>query len=144
MLITISYISSCNAESFFVHNLIFDNILYLFYIHCPVQFITDTFNLFDNLFNLLFLGFGATALCFAVWNWTVKVLGPVETSLYIYLVPVVTVLSSALILRERLTPSAIAGTILTLAGLLISEERLRLPGIRTWRSLLKKQTTRPE
>ena len=31
-----------------------------------------------------------------------------------------------------------------LAGLLISEERLRLPGIRTWRSLLKKQTTRPE
>ncbi|PVY36625.1 DMT family transporter [Victivallis vadensis] len=97
-----------------------------------------------NLFNLLFLGFGATALCFAVWNWTVKVLGPVETSLYIYLVPVVTVLSSALILRERLTPAAIAGTILTLAGLLISEERLRLPGIRTWRSLLKKQTTRPE
>ena len=44
----------------------------------------------------------------------------------------------------KLTPAAIAGTILTLAGLLISEERLRLPGIRTWRSLLKKQTTRPE
>ena len=31
-----------------------------------------------NLFNFLFLGLGASALCFVTWNFAVKVLGPVN------------------------------------------------------------------
>lgn len=78
-----------------------------------------------NLFNILFLGLGASALCFACWNYAVGVLGAVKTSFYIYAQPVVTVAASALILRENITLIAGAGTLLTLAGLYISEQKPR-------------------
>lgn len=75
------------------------------------------------LLNLVFLGLGASALCFVSWNAAVKVLGAVKTSVYIYMVPVITVITSALILREPITPLAVAGTLLTLAGLFLSESK---------------------
>ncbi len=34
---------------------------------------------------------GASALCFVAWNWSVGVLGAAKTSIYIYLVPAITV-----------------------------------------------------
>lgn len=74
-----------------------------------------------NWGNMCFLGLGASALCFMTWNWSVKALGAVKASAYIYLVPVVTVVSAALILQERITGLAMLGTALTLAGLVISE-----------------------
>lgn len=77
-----------------------------------------------NLGNLLFLGLGASALCFVTWNFAVKVLGAVKTSVYIYLVPVITVAASVLILREPFTWMTGAGTALTLIGLLLSEGKL--------------------
>lgn len=76
-----------------------------------------------NVLNLLFLGFGASALCFVTWNFAVKVLGSVKTSVYIYMVPVITAVTSALILHETLTWKMIAGIVLTLAGLFLSENR---------------------
>lgn len=76
------------------------------------------------LFNILFLGLGASALCFVTWNFAVKTLGAVKTSVYIYMVPVITVAASMAILHEKITPLAAAGTILILAGLFLSEGRL--------------------
>ena len=78
------------------------------------------------LFNILFLGFGASAVCFVTWNLSLKLLGVLKTSVYIYAVPVITVAFSALILKEKITPIAMFGTFLTLAGLFISENRLTL------------------
>ena len=75
-----------------------------------------------HLLNLLFLGMGASALCFVTWNSAVKLLGAVKTSVYIYLVPVITVAASFLILHEPLTWATCAGTILTLGGLLLSQK----------------------
>lgn len=72
------------------------------------------------LFNLLYLGLGASALCFVTWNFAVKELGALKTSVYIYAVPVITVLTSALILHEPLTLATGLGTLLTLAGLALS------------------------
>ncbi|MDE5879950.1 MAG: DMT family transporter [Desulfovibrio sp.] len=74
-----------------------------------------------NWANLLFLGLCASALCFVTWTFCVRRLGAVKASLYIYLVPVVTVLTSILVLHERLTWLSGAGMALTIAGLLISE-----------------------
>lgn len=76
-----------------------------------------------NLLNLLFLGLGASALCFVTWNFAVKLLGAVKTSIYIYMVPVITVAASVLLLHEPFTWMTGAGTVLTLAGLLLSEAR---------------------
>ena len=75
------------------------------------------------LLNILFLGLGASALCFVTWNFAVKVLGAVKTSIYIYLVPVITVAASVLIIHEPFTWITGTGTVLTLAGLVISERK---------------------
>ncbi|MCQ5303603.1 DMT family transporter [Bacillus licheniformis] len=76
-----------------------------------------------NWLNILFLGAGASALCFVTWNWSVGVLGAVKTSAYIYMVPVITIAASVIILQEKLTWVAFCGGALTLAGLYISETK---------------------
>ncbi|PWW43871.1 MULTISPECIES: DMT family transporter [Paenibacillus] len=78
-----------------------------------------------NLSNLLFLGLGASALCFVTWNRAVSLLGAVKTSVYIYLVPVITVVASALILHERITWITLLGALLTLLGSFISEKKVQ-------------------
>lgn len=80
-----------------------------------------------NLGNILFLGVGASALCFVSWNYAVKVLGAIKTSLYIYLVPVITVLASVLILKEPISAKIIGGIVLTIAGLVISNDKVDRP-----------------
>ena len=74
-----------------------------------------------NLFNILYLGLGASALCFVTWNLAVKVLGAVRTSVYIYMVPVITVVTSVLVLKEPVTWVSVMGTVLAVAGLFLSE-----------------------
>ena len=73
------------------------------------------------LLNILYLGLGASALCFVTWNLAVKVLGAVRTSVYIYMVPVITVVTSVLILKEPVTWVSVMGTFLAVAGLFLSE-----------------------
>jgi len=75
------------------------------------------------LANMLFLGLGASALCYITWNYALKVLGAIKTSVYIYVIPVLTIIISALVLREPITPVAGAGAIMILAGLYISEKK---------------------
>ena len=72
--------------------------------------------------NIIFLGLGASALCFVTWNVAVKILGAVKTSIYIYIVPVVTVVTSVIILNEQITLMSFIGTILTLIGLFLSQD----------------------
>ena len=79
-----------------------------------------------NLCNLIFLGLGASALCFVTWNYAVKLLGAIKTSVYIYIVPVITVIASAIVLQEQITLTAGIGTALTLAGLFLSEIKITL------------------
>jgi drug/metabolite transporter (DMT)-like permease len=84
-----------------------------------------------NFINILYLGIGASAMCFVTWNIAVKHLGATRTSVYIYLIPVITIVSSALILHEKVSLPAIAGTALTIFGLLVSEDRIKLLRKRT-------------
>ena len=74
-----------------------------------------------NIANILFLGLGASALCFVSWNSAVRILGTVQTSVYIYAVPVVTTLASVWILKETVTVIGIAGIVMILSGLLMSQ-----------------------
>lgn len=86
---------------------------------CPERFLKPV-----CLLNILFLGLCASALCFVTWNFAVSVLGAVKTSIYIYMVPVITVITSVIVLHEKITPLSALGVLLTLAGLMISEGRL--------------------
>lgn len=93
----------------------------------PVLFVTDTPMVhFEKLtmiswFNLLFLGIVASAICFVTWNYSVSKLGAVQASVYIYAVPAITVVTSALFLGEAFTPIIALGTLLTTVGLFLSE-----------------------
>lgn len=73
-----------------------------------------------NVLNLLFLGICASALCFVTWNTAIGILGPVKTTTYIYIIPVISVAASAVILHERITALAAAGMALIIAGLVLS------------------------
>ena len=75
------------------------------------------------LANILYLGIVASAICFVVWNLAVRLIGVVKTSVYIYLTPVVTVVSSVLILKEKITLIAGIGIVMTLAGLILSDRK---------------------
>ena len=95
----------------------------------PAVFLTDfeisLVQLTDNVnfLNILFLGLGASALCFVTWNSAIKILGAVKTSVYIYLVPVITALSSNLVLHEPITATGGCGMVLVLLGLFLSERK---------------------
>lgn len=75
------------------------------------------------LANILFLGIGASALCFAAWSFSLKILGAAAACAYIYLVPVVTVIFAAIILDEPLSLLSMAGICLTITGLMVAEYR---------------------
>ncbi|MFE4714252.1 DMT family transporter [Paenibacillus sp. NPDC056722] len=95
----------------------------------PVTLISDfrldlaRFGTGSHLWNFLFLGLGASALCYVSWNWSVGILGAIKTSVYFYLTPVVTVIAAYLLLHERITGVGIVGIALTLVGLIVSEQR---------------------
>lgn len=93
-----------------------------------------------NLLNIAFLGLGASALCFASWTFALKCLGAARASAYIYLVPVITIISSAVILHEKIDALIVIGALLTIMGLIISE---RAPSISRGKSAQEGQSGRP-
>ena len=71
--------------------------------------------------NTVYLGVGASALCFLAWNKATALIGSVATNVYLYLMPVITVAASALILGEPVTALTLAAIALILAGLALSQ-----------------------
>ena len=72
--------------------------------------------------DLLFLGLIASAVCYVTWGFSLTRLGAVSASLYIYLIPVITAIASALLLGEPLTYLTAIGVAFTLAGLILSQK----------------------
>lgn len=109
----------CTRKIFFYGIILMLPILPLFDFHWGLTRFTHL----PNLLHMLFLGLGASALCFVTWNYAVGVLGAVRTSVYIYFNPIVTVVTSAIILHEKITPVAMIGVVLILTGLYLSERK---------------------
>jgi len=72
--------------------------------------------------NLLFLGLVASLLCFVLWNIALKHLGSVVPTNYIYFNPLITLISSAIILGEIITPVAAVGAALILVGIFLARK----------------------
>jgi drug/metabolite transporter (DMT)-like permease len=77
--------------------------------------------------NLLFLSFIASSLCYVLWNKAVSIIGAVKASNYIYMIPLITIITSSIVLKEKITVLAIFGTLFIVAGVYISEHGLKLP-----------------
>ena len=73
--------------------------------------------------NFLFLGLGASATGFLLWNLATKWIGAVKTSVYIYVSPVVTVVLSVFVLHEKMTVVSVLGSVLIFVGLVVSQKR---------------------
>lgn len=70
--------------------------------------------------NLLFLAVMASLVCFVLWNLVVKHIGVVKSSNYLYLNPVITCITSAIVLGEKITPVAVTGALCIMAGVWLS------------------------
>ena len=92
----------------------------------PLQ--TDIHILFRPVvaLNLLFLGVIASMLCYIMWNTAVKQLGVVCATSYIYVVPLITLLTSAIVIDETITIVALLGSALILSGVYIAERGVNL------------------
>lgn len=73
--------------------------------------------------NLLFLGVVASGFCYALWNAVMRRLGAVRATNYIFFNPLVTMLTAALCIGERITAPALAGAAMILCGMWHTERR---------------------
>lgn len=94
----------------------------------PTLFFTDfRFSisiLFETkiILNLLFLGILASAICYVLWSKVIWNIGPIKANNFVYFMPFITMICSALILNESIKSIAIIGGILIILGVYISEQ----------------------
>ena len=75
---------------------------------------------FRSLFGLLFLGVLGSGLCFVLWNRSVKEMGVVKSNIFIYAMPVVTLIAGHVAFDEQITLMAIAGIALVIMGMVMA------------------------
>lgn len=71
--------------------------------------------------SVFYLGIVASSMAFILWNHAIKAIGPIKTNQYIYLIPVMTTVVSAIVLKEQITWLTLVGAVLILFGLYLSE-----------------------
>jgi len=78
---------------------------------------------FSVLSNLCFLGLIASFLGYLAWNNVVDKLGVVVCTNYLYLNPLATFITSAIVLHEHITLISLLGSILILSGVYLSQRK---------------------
>ena len=72
--------------------------------------------------NLLFVSLGSSALCYLIWGRATELIGAVTASVYLYLLPVVSVIGAAVILGEPVDAVTFAAIAVILIGLVFSQK----------------------
>lgn len=72
--------------------------------------------------NLLFVAVLSSAVCYLFWGQATTLIGAVTTSVYMYLMPVVTVIGSAILLHERVTAVTVLSIAAILGGLILCQK----------------------
>ncbi len=75
--------------------------------------------------NLLFLGLAASLFCYWIWNVAVAHIGSVAASNYLYINPVVALVTARVVLDEVIAPMAVGGTLLILCGVYLAQRHAR-------------------
>lgn len=74
--------------------------------------------------SLLFLSLLASVLAFLMWYRAINIIGAIKTSSLIYLVPLITMVSSYAFLQEEINTIMIIGGVLILSGVYLSERKM--------------------
>jgi drug/metabolite transporter (DMT)-like permease len=77
----------------------------------------------SNTVAILYLGLGASVICFLIWNKTIAILGTGRTALFGNLIPVFCSIEAVWLLNEEITSIHIISFILVVAGLVIANLR---------------------
>ena len=75
------------------------------------------------IFNLLFLGLIASLACFIIWNKVLSKLGNFTATNYVYLNPFFTLVSSMILLGERMTPMSAVGSVAIVLGVILAGKK---------------------
>ncbi|HMK27155.1 MAG TPA: DMT family transporter [Chitinophagaceae bacterium] len=74
----------------------------------------------SNLSSILYLGLGASVICFLIWNKAIRNLGTGRTALFGNLIPVFSSIEAVILLHEKITSIHLISFILVAAGLVIA------------------------
>ncbi len=125
--ITLKFLDNKYSSFFITRKVFFYGMLTILpvFLFDPLKTSTDI--LFQPMvaINLLYLGFIASLACFVLWNLCLKHLGAVSTTNYVYVIPLVTFITSAFFLDERITFVAIIGAAFIISGVYIAERGWR-------------------
>lgn len=86
--------------------------------HAPLSLLLDH----QVLLNLLFLGIICSFTAYLLWSVTIRRIGAVKASNYLYFSPIVTLILSAVVLGESITVVGVTGCALILGGVILSEK----------------------
>ena len=75
------------------------------------------------ILNLLFLGLVASLACFIFWNIAMSKLGNFTATNYVYLNPFFTLITSMIILGERMTPVSAIGSLAIVLGVILAGKK---------------------
>lgn len=81
----------------------------------------------NNICGLLYLGLVCSALCYLMWNEAIAEIGAMKANLYVYAVPVVTMIACAVFLGEIITWGGAVGVVLVVGGMLMSSLKKSSP-----------------
>ncbi len=76
---------------------------------------------------VLYLGIGASAFCYLIWNRSIAILGAGRTALFGNLIPIFSTMEAIIWLKEQFQWFHLAGMCLVFGGLLLSNLRLLFP-----------------
>ena len=96
--------------------------LFLFYEYKSFISVTPNFELISNI--LLLAVFGST-LAFMIYVRIIKEIGIGKTNMFVNLIPVFTVIASYFILKDAMTIKNIAGMVIVITGLYLSQIQIQ-------------------
>lgn len=100
---------------------LWDTFSFLLFCDLPLNIKLELLKLPVVYLNILFLGVIASMLCYIMWNTAVRALGASKTANYIYIVPLVTLITSAIFLSETITIASGIGALAIISGVYIAE-----------------------
>lgn len=123
--IILKFLKSTHSQIYITKKIFFYGVLFIL----PIAFLKNisvpniaNLSLY-TIGNLLFLSIFASVLCFIMWNKAVVLIGSVKATNYIYFVPVITMVTSALFLKEKITIVMITGGILIFIGVYLNGKK---------------------
>lgn len=76
--------------------------------------------------NLVFLALLASVFCFLIWNKSVMIIGSVKATNYIYLVPLIAMITSVIVINEKVNSIMIIGGFLIFIGVYINNKNFTI------------------